>query len=223
MPQRLEQLGQHTYAATLLNQKDMDGILKKLADCKVMLEKLQARKAHLEESEEDAVKGTQDTSLICITCGRLVSIRTALKHFEACSSKVICPEHFKEAVDEHEVCGYPLSDEDADGERRFCSLFKKNCPKHPSWERIKKAEIGRETLRTWIKMVELVEQEWIIMVAIQSRGGIFHCMGNNTLPVRGPHPAPAAGPLPLERGEGPRERKASKGPNSPGKGAKTAT
>ncbi|XP_055337851.1 CXXC-type zinc finger protein 1-like isoform X2 [Paramacrobiotus metropolitanus] len=275
MPQRLEQFGQHTYAATLLNQKDMDGIRKKLADCKVMLEKLQARKAHLEadmrlgkrtppaadqEAEEDAVKDTQDTSLICITCGRLVSIRTALKHFEGCSNKlenqtsygsafitatssnifcdtlnpktmtyckrlkVICPEHYKEAVDEHEVCGFPLTagDEEAGGERRFCSLFKKNCPKHPSWERIKQAEIDLETLRTWIKMDELVEQERMIMVAIQSRGGIFHCMSNYTLPVRPPHPAPAAAPLPLERGEGPRERKASRGHKSPAKALKAA-
>lgn len=51
-------------------------------------------------------------------------------------------------MDENEVCGFPLSGDSTGPSAHYCHMFKKNCSKHPSWERLKRAEIDLETLRT---------------------------------------------------------------------------
>ncbi|OQV23596.1 CXXC-type zinc finger protein 1 [Hypsibius exemplaris] len=99
--------------------------------------------------------------------------------------KVLCPEHFRESVEDTAgVCGMPLTNEDFVKTGKFCRIPKKNCSKHPSWERVKRAELDLEVLRAYMRMEELVEQETILMRTIQSRGGIVQSLLNYSLAHR---------------------------------------
>jgi hypothetical protein len=108
MPTRLDQMGNQNYAATQLNQKEMDMVRKKLIDCKNTLENITARKTALElaivwgkrvepvsQEEEDQQEDvcSDNNEVSCVTCGLPQSLRTAVKHFEKCFNRVrlFCP------------------------------------------------------------------------------------------------------------------------------------
>ncbi|GAU88772.1 hypothetical protein RvY_01408 [Ramazzottius varieornatus] len=229
MPLRLADTGDVEAAATQANNKEMDEVRKKLAQCKTSLETMTANKMGLErliiagkmvepvseEKERDSEdEADRNLDVHCITCGAPISSKLAIKHFERCFNrvenqtsygslhpapnsifcdvfnpknktyckrlKVICPEHYKDAFEDTGVCGFPLPDNKHSFSGVFCNSYRKNCTRHPSWERIRRAEIDLEILRTYIKMEELAEQESVLMRTIQARGGIVQNLLNWT-------------------------------------------
>ena len=66
--------------------------------------------------------------------------------------KVMCPEHEKERkVNDNEVCGYPLPKANNildDSENDICLASKRNCSIHLKWEKLRRAQIDLEKLRT---------------------------------------------------------------------------
>jgi hypothetical protein len=66
--------------------------------------------------------------------------------------KVMCPEHEKERkVNDNEVCGYPLPKSNNildDSENDICLASKRNCSIHLKWEKLRRAQIDLEKLRT---------------------------------------------------------------------------
>lgn len=66
--------------------------------------------------------------------------------------KVICPEHEKEKkVNDDEVCGCPLPKPTHvldDSENEICLASKRTCSLHFKWEKMRRAHIDLEKLRT---------------------------------------------------------------------------
>ncbi len=66
--------------------------------------------------------------------------------------KVICPEHEKEKkVNDDEVCGCPLpklTNVLEDSENDICLASKRTCSLHFKWEKMRRAHIDLEKLRT---------------------------------------------------------------------------
>ena len=74
--------------------------------------------------------------------------------------KVMCPEHEKEKkINENEVCGCPLprseniivvTDDHNNNSQadKICLASKRSCPLHVKWEKVKRAQIDLEKLRT---------------------------------------------------------------------------
>ena len=103
MPLRLADRGEAEYAATQANQKEMDDVRKKLADCKTTLETVTANKTTLErliiagkltepmpeEKERDNDdEADRNLDIHCITCGAPITSKLAIKHFELCFNRV---------------------------------------------------------------------------------------------------------------------------------------
>ncbi|XP_017006135.2 CXXC-type zinc finger protein 1 isoform X2 [Drosophila takahashii] len=95
--------------------------------------------------------------------------------------RVLCPEHSKDPkVNDTDVCGSPLVNQDFGPTGEFCRAPKKNCFKHYAWEKIRRAEIDLERVRQWLKMDDLMEQERMLRQQLTSRANLLGLMLHST-------------------------------------------
>ncbi|KAL0266265.1 UNVERIFIED_CONTAM: hypothetical protein PYX00_008858 [Menopon gallinae] len=95
--------------------------------------------------------------------------------------KVLCPEHGKEPkASATEVCGCPLVTNVFDLTGEYCRASKRNCVKHYSWEKLRRAEIDMERVRQWLKIDELVEKERQLRHEMATRAGVLALMLHST-------------------------------------------
>lgn len=91
--------------------------------------------------------------------------------------KVMCPEHDKEKkINDDEVCGYPLPSPTnimEDSPDQICLAPKRSCSLHFKWEKLRRAQIDLEKLRTWFKLEELYEQKRSNETALNKRNGLL--------------------------------------------------
>jgi COMPASS component SPP1 len=96
--------------------------------------------------------------------------------------KVLCPEHSKEPkIPPDEVCGCPIVANVFDNTKNYCGLTKRRCNKHHNWERLQRAEIDMERVRSWIKLDDLFEDERRIRIAMANRSGVLGLVLHSTL------------------------------------------
>lgn len=99
--------------------------------------------------------------------------------------KVMCPEHEKERkIGDEEVCGYPLAKRDnlfEDCEEEICLAPKRSCSLHFKWEKLRRALIDLDRLRTYIKLEELVEQKRTNETALNQRKDLFSVLLHKTV------------------------------------------
>ncbi len=99
--------------------------------------------------------------------------------------KVMCPEHEKEKkVNDNEVCGYPLAKPNElfeDSENEICLASKRNCSLHHKWEKLRRAQIDLEKLRTHLRLEELFEQKRMNETALGQRGNLVSLLTNKTI------------------------------------------
>lgn len=99
--------------------------------------------------------------------------------------KVMCPEHEKEKkVNDDEVCGYPLPKSSnilEDSEDHICLAPKRSCSIHFRWEKLRRACIDLEKLRTWLKLEELSEQKRTNETALNQRKDFFSILLHQTV------------------------------------------
>ncbi|RNA12874.1 CXXC-type zinc finger 1-like, partial [Brachionus plicatilis] len=99
--------------------------------------------------------------------------------------KVMCPEHEKERkVSDEEVCGYPLAKRDnlfEDCQDEICLAPKRNCSLHFKWEKLRRAVIDLERLRTYLKLEELMEQKRMNESALGQRKDFFSILLHKTV------------------------------------------
>jgi COMPASS component SPP1 len=99
--------------------------------------------------------------------------------------KVMCSEHEKEKkISDDEVCGYPLPNpanilEDSPNE--LCLAPKRSCSMHFKWEKLRRAQIDLEKLRTWLKLEELYDQKRANETALSQRRGLLSILLHQTL------------------------------------------
>lgn len=95
--------------------------------------------------------------------------------------RVLCPEHCKDPkISDTDVCGCPLVRNVFELTGEFCRAPKKNCFKHYTWEKIRRAEIDLERVREYLKLDELMEQERHIRQAMASRANVLGLMLHST-------------------------------------------
>ncbi|KAK7595122.1 hypothetical protein V9T40_001555 [Parthenolecanium corni] len=95
--------------------------------------------------------------------------------------RVLCPEHYKEPkISDDEVCGYPLVTNVFELSGEYCRISQKNCIRHHSWAKLRRAEIDMERVRQWLKLDELVEQEHQIRNFLLARTGVLNLMLHST-------------------------------------------
>jgi COMPASS component SPP1 len=99
--------------------------------------------------------------------------------------KCICPEHEKEKkVNEDEVCGCPLNLLDYSAENDICLASKRNCSLHFKWEKMRRAHIDLEKLRTWLKLEELMDQKRMNETSLNQRAGLLSLLLHQTTSVK---------------------------------------
>ena len=99
--------------------------------------------------------------------------------------KVMCPEHDKERkIGDEEVCGYPLAKRHnlfEDCQDEICLAPKRSCSLHLKWEKLRRALIDLDRLRTYIKLEELVEQKRVNETALNQRKDLFSVLLHKTV------------------------------------------
>nr|XP_031528325.1 CXXC-type zinc finger protein 1-like [Vicugna pacos] len=96
--------------------------------------------------------------------------------------QVLCPEHSKDPkVPEDEVCGCPLMQNVFESTGDFCRLPKHLCSLHYCWEKLRRAEVDLERVRTLHKLEELMELEQKVHTAMLNRAGLLALMLHQTI------------------------------------------
>lgn len=78
------------------------------------------------------------------------------------------------------MCGCPLVTNVFDLTGEYCRASKRNCIKHYSWEKLRRAEIDMERVRQWLKIDELVEKERQLRYELATRAGVLALMLHST-------------------------------------------
>ena len=108
--------------------------------------------------------------------------------------KIMCPEHTKDPkVGAHDVCGCPLVENLSilppdNPSVKFCQLLKRNCRKHPFWEKMRRATIDQEKLIQWLKLDELEEQKKLIRGQLSTRKNLIALLLHRTIPANSGYP-----------------------------------
>jgi COMPASS component SPP1 len=81
------------------------------------------------------------------------------------------------------VCGYPLPNPKnilVDSENEICLAAKRSCSLHFKWEKLRRAQIDLEKLRTLLKLEELYEQKRANETALNQRKGLLSILLHQT-------------------------------------------
>ncbi|XP_027623021.1 CXXC-type zinc finger protein 1-like [Tupaia chinensis] len=202
LPPRIQQWQNSPCVAEEYGKKMLERIHSEQQDTRTRLRDMERRYHELEAiilhgkqqpvcMDEESYKIDRDSAdlqIFCVSCGKPISMRVALRHMERCFTKtkkyckrlqVLCPLHSRDPkVPNDEVCGCPLVHNVFESTGDFCRLPKRLCNHHYCWEKLRRAEVDLERVRV---LEVLLEQEHKVRTAMMNRAGLLALMLHQTI------------------------------------------